>query len=162
MKLCVQGEEKIDPGDITLDILREVVGVSFFFLCVMRGKMTKSAGAVPKSPRTSLGPSPGPMNRYLSQENGEGERQPGIKGRQTDAKEKKEKKEKRGQNKTAVETSLLSEFRMEQDLEVEGEDGGREEDQQAPQLPTKSDMEKMFAALENSLKIEMTIIHKDL
>lgn len=50
---------------------------------------------------------------------------------------------------------------MEQDLEVEGE-GGREEDQHAPQLPTKSDMEKMFAALENSLKTEMTTIHKDL
>lgn len=104
------------------------------------------------------------MNRYLSQGNGEGERQPGIKGRQTDTKEKKEKKEKKGQNKTVVETSLLSEFRMEQDLEVYGEEeeGGREEDQHAPQLPTKSDMEKMFTALENSLKTEMTTIHKDL
>lgn len=36
--------------------------------------MAKSAGAVAKSPRTSLGPSPVPMNSSITQGNGEGER----------------------------------------------------------------------------------------
>lgn len=91
--------------------------------------MARSGEAVAKSPRPSLGPSPGPMNRYLTQGDGEGERQQSTKGRQTDA---KEKKEKRGQSKTAVEIGLLSESRIDQDLEVDGEgDIRREEDQNA-------------------------------
>lgn len=35
-------------------------------------------------------------------------------------------------------------------------------DQKAVQLPTMRDMERMFAALENSLKSEMTKLHKDM
>lgn len=99
------------------------------------------------------------MNRYILQGNGEGERQSGTKSRQTDKKEK-DNKEKKGQNKSVVETSHLSESRME--LETEGEERGREEGQHELQLPTKYDMEKMFAALENSLKAEMLTLHKDM
>lgn len=125
----------------------------------MKGKTTRSAGAIPKSPRTSLGPSPGPMNRYIQQGIGEGEKQVGSKGRQIDTKEK-DNKDKKGQYKVQTETSHLSEPRMEP--EMGEEDRGKEEGQQGPQLPTKQDMEKMFAALENSLKAEMSTLHKDM
>lgn len=62
-----------------------------------------------------------------------------TKGRQTDTKERKEKKKRKSQSKTAVETSLLSEFRMDQDLEADEEgESRREEDQHAAQLPTQN------------------------
>lgn len=57
--------------------------------------------------------------------------------------------------------NTLSQSRIEQDLEINLEIGHKEEQLKA-QLPTKVEMEAMFAALENSLKLEMATIHKDL
>lgn len=118
-----------------------------------------------KSPRVSLSPSAGPMNKYVTQggdREGEclkAEKQQSTKGRQM---ETREGKEKIGQNKTLLEISTLSESRVEQVLKLDFGARKEEEQLQTAQLPTKTDMEAMFAALENSLKTEMAIIHKDL
>lgn len=101
----------------------------------MRGKPARGGGAVAKSPLPSLGPGSGPINKYLTQEDGD----PRL-----------------------VETSILLESRIDQDLESDLRARRDEEQQKTAQLPRKMDMKIMFAALENSLKIEMVTIHKDL
>lgn len=58
-------------------------------------------------------------------------------GRQTEIKEKKVKK---AQNKTLLEISTLSEFRIEQDSELDSRTRKEEEQQKTAQLPTKTDI----------------------
>lgn len=126
----------------------------------MRGKSGRGGGATVKSPRRSLSPTHGPMNRYVTQGgDGEGatsasEKQLNTKGRQS------EKKERKGHTKTLMDSSTISEMREDQELELDPPT--RVEQQNTVQLPTKTDVERKFAALENSLKTEMAVIHKDM
>ena len=73
------------------------------------------------------------------------------KGWQTEVNEKREKK---AQNKTVLEISTHTDSHEEIEVELEGEIGreGKEEQHRNDQLPTRCDMESMFAALEKSLK----------
>lgn len=66
--------------------------------------------------------------------------------------EAKEKKDRKAQNKTLLKISTPSEFRIEQDSELDSRIRKEEGQQKTAQLPTKTDLETMFAALENSLK----------
>lgn len=68
----------------------------------------------------------------------------------------------KGQNRTSLAISTLSHSRKEQDLETDLEMGGKEDQQMKAQLPTKTEMAAMFAALENSSKTEMITEHNDL
>lgn len=126
----------------------------------MRGKSRRGGGVAVKPPHPSLSPTHGPMNRYMTHGgDGEGatsaaEKQQNTKGRQS------EKKEKKGHTKTLLDSSTISEMREDQELELDPPT--RVEQQNTVQLPTKTDMERMFAALENSLKTEMAVIHKDM
>lgn len=57
-----------------------------------------------------------------------------------------------------MDNSTLSDNRVEQENETETLPRTMG-DQKTVQLPTMTDMERMFAALENSLKSEMTKLH---
>lgn len=72
------------------------------------------------------------------------------------------KKEKKCQDKISLEISTLLESRIEQDLDLDLGQAKMRNKRGVSHLPTNIDMETMFGALENSLKTEMAIIHKDL
>lgn len=81
-----------------------------------------------------------------------------VKGRLVETKEKKDKK---SQIKTTMDNSITPDNRTEQETEADTLPRTTG-DQKTVQLPTMTDMERMFAALENSLKSEMTKLHKDM
>lgn len=87
----------------------------------MRGKSGRGGGAAAKSPRPSKSPTSGPMHKYVTQggeEEGAAmavEKQQRSKGRQLETKEKKDKK---GQVKTTMDNSILSDNRPEQETET--------------------------------------------
>ena len=130
-----------------------------------RGKAVKG-GAIPKVPRLSQ--SPGPMCKFVTHGTN-GDSQPVEKpltGRGGQAEKDKKKDKKKGATNTLADLETLSETfsetRTDQDGEIELEQGNKEETQDMTLLPTKMEMEGMFAALERSLKSQMERMERNM
>ena len=126
-----------------------------------RGKIVKG-GATPKVPRLSQ--SPGPMCKFVTQViNGDNQHieKPSI-GRAGQAEKEKKKDKKKGPANILADSETFSESLLESrtdqdretDKEIDLEQRNKEETQDMTLLPTKREMEGMFAALERSLKTQ--------
>ena len=134
-----------------------------------RGKGVKG-GAIPKVPRLSQ--SPGPMCKFVTHgTNGDNqhiEKPSTTRGGQAEREKKKEKKKEAAIILADSETlsESLSENRTDQDREtdkeIDLEQGNKEEAQDMTLLPTKREMEGMFAALERSLKSQMEKMERNM